>query len=155
MAICRLSDSRNVRLKWRRLSGPTLRMLEYLIFSTGIVRRPRGWILGSSSSSPRIVASSSRLTSTSRMWFARLGSGLAAEWLARLTLPLADAPLLPTEAKAGDLYLRQRDRHNVLALPADQLALGKVLAKLLLDHPPHDLSEALHVSVDLAQHGGH
>jgi hypothetical protein len=58
-ATWRLSASRNVRLKWRRLSGPTRRMFEYLTFSTGTERRPRGRIRGSSSSSPRIAASSS------------------------------------------------------------------------------------------------
>src|SRR5215510_6043378 len=68
MAIWRFRASRKVRLKWRRLSGPTRRMFEYLTFSTGTVRRPRGWMRGSSSSSPRMAASSSRPTSTSRMW---------------------------------------------------------------------------------------
>src|SRR6266498_656376 len=66
MAIWRFRASRKVRLKWRRLSGPTRRTFEYLDFSTGRVRLPRGRIRGSSSSSPRISASSSRLTSTSR-----------------------------------------------------------------------------------------
>src|SRR5258707_630830 len=41
-------------------------MFEYLDRSTGRVRRPRGWIRGRASSSPRISARSSRLTSTSR-----------------------------------------------------------------------------------------
>ena len=59
------------------------------------------------------------------------------------------------KTEARDLDLRERDGDDVAALAPDQLALGEVLAEVLLDHAAHDLPEALHVPLDLPEHGRH
>jgi hypothetical protein len=87
---------------------------------------------------------------------ARQQARLAAEARARIALALPHAAQLAgAEAEARDLDLGQRDRHQVAALAADQLALGHVLPEVLLDRAAHDLLEPLHVAVDLPQHGDH
>jgi hypothetical protein len=87
---------------------------------------------------------------------ARLAARLAFHGVARLPVALADAAHRSRrEAETRDLDLRQRDRDDVLALPPDQLALCEVLAEVLPDDAPHDLLEALHVALDLAQHQRH
>ena len=64
-----------------------------------------------------------------------------------LTLP--DAALAPrTEPEAWHLDLRQRDRDEILALAPDELAVGDVLAQVLLDLAAHDVAEARVVAID-------
>jgi hypothetical protein len=65
------------------------------------------------------------------------------------------ARLLRPEAEARDLDLGKGDGDEVLALLADELALGQVLAELLLDDAADDLLEALDVTLDLPEHGRH
>src|SRR5262249_27388157 len=82
----------------------------------------------------------------------RLKAGLA-HGLPVLAVALADpAHVLRTESEPRNLDLRQRDRDDVLALPPDQLALGQVLAKCLLDLAADNLIEALDVAVDAMEH---
>src|SRR5207245_872375 len=84
---------------------------------------------------------------------AALRAGRAVHALAGLAVALAHAArLLGAEAEAGDLDLGKRDGDDVLALAADQLALGQVLPEFLLDDAAHDLTEPLDVPVDLAKH---
>jgi hypothetical protein len=54
--------------------------------------------------------------------------------------------------EARDVDLRERDAHEILPLPTDQLALGDVSAKVLPDLPPHDGSEARMILIDLQGH---
>src|SRR5262249_30979008 len=84
---------------------------------------------------------------------AGLGARRAVHALARLAVALAHAAgFLRSEAEARDLDLGERDGDDVLALAADQLALGQVLPEFLLDDAAHDLAEPLDVPVDLAKH---
>src|SRR6185436_8918511 len=83
-------------------------------------------------------------------------SRLAVQRVAGLPLALAHAARgLGAEADAGDLDLRKRDGDDVLPLAADELALGQVLAELLLDDAADDLLEALDVAIDLPKHRAH
>ena len=87
---------------------------------------------------------------------ARLGPRLRLERLARLALTLTHAAhFLLAKTEPGDLDLREGYGDDVLALPADQLALGQVLPEFLLDDAADDLPESLHVTVDLPEHRGH
>ena len=96
------------------------------------------------------------MTSTSRMWWPGSVPGVAVHGIALVALALADAArLLLREAQARDLDLRQRDGDDMLTLLADELALGEVLAEVLLDDAAHDLAEALHVALDAAEHDRH
>jgi hypothetical protein len=72
----------------------------------------------------------------------RLGLTLADD-VARVAvaLPHAARLLLPV-AEMGDVDLRQGNRHQLLAALAHHLALGDVLAQVLLDLAAHDLAEA-------------
>ena len=65
-----------------------------------------------------------------------------ADGVARVAVALArTALLLVAEAEARDVDLRDRDRDEVLALPADELALRDVLAEVLADLAPDDRAE--------------
>ncbi len=121
-------------------------------------------ISGSSSSSPRIDASSSRVTSTSRTCspapspaffppspsLSLLAADDGITWVA---VPLTCPPLLfVAEAEARDVDLRDGDRHEVLPFPPDQLSLGDVLPEVLPDPAADDAAEARVVLVDLQGH---
>src|SRR6185503_4130946 len=81
---------------------------------------------------------------------------IAAQGVAGIALSLTHAARgLRTEADARDLDLGERYGDDVLALAADQLALGEVLPEFLLDDAADDLLETLDVAVDLPKHGGH
>ena len=155
-ATWRFSASRNVRLKWRRLSGPTRRMFEYLTFSTGTERRPRGRMRGSSSPRRGWRPARRALTSDLEDVVAGLGARRSVHALAGLAVALADAArFLASRSGSAGSRSGGGDGDDVLALAADQLALGEVLAELLLDHAADDLPEPLHVAIDLAQHRRH
>src|SRR5262249_5969821 len=85
------------------------------------------------------------------------GAGLLlalADGVARLAVALADAALLlVAELEVRDVDGGQRDRHRVLAFARDHLALGDVLAQVLLDLAPDDLPEAAVVEIDPLAHG--
>jgi hypothetical protein len=84
------------------------------------------------------------------------GARSALHRVAGLSFTLAHpARLLRPEAEARDLDLGKGDGDEVLALLADELALGQILAKLLLDDAADDLLESLDVTLDLPEHGRH
>ena len=100
------------------------------------------------------------MTSTSRtcspapspglLALAALFALLAADRIAGIAVALPRAALLlVAEAEARDVDLRDRDRDEVLALPADELALRDVLSQVLPDPPADDAAEARVVLVDL------
>ena len=151
-----------MRLKWRRLSGPAWRMPVYLSFSSMMLACPLGSIRGRASSSPRIWASSSRVSSTSRMWcpgaspapWPVLAVAGAADRGADVAGPLADAAaVLGAVAELGDLDLRQRDRDELAARLADHLAVGDVLPQVGLDLAADDLLEPIGIALDFSHHG--
>jgi hypothetical protein len=73
--------------------------------------------------------------------------------IAGLSLALPDAArLLAAKDEARNVDLRDGDRHQVLALSAQDLALGNVLAQVLANAPAHDLAKARMVSIDLQRH---
>src|SRR4030095_12641319 len=79
-------------------------------------------------------------------------AGRSLHGIAGLTFALADASrLLRPEPEPGDLDLGEGDGYEVLPLLADELALGQVLAELLLDDPADDLLEALNVAFDRSE----
>src|SRR5205823_12332203 len=84
------------------------------------------------------------------------GAGLALagrERVADVAVALADADgALLAEAELGDLDLRQRDRDEVLALAADQLAAADVLGQPALDLAADDPAEPLVIALDPLPH---
>src|SRR5690606_22845260 len=80
---------------------------------------------------------------------------LAAERIALLAVALPDAALLLVPvAQLGDVDLRDRDGHDVLALLPDQLSLRDVLAEVLPYATTDDLLEPPVVLVDAEGHAG-
>ena len=127
-----------------------------------ILLLPLSWMSGSSSSSPRMAASSSSVTSTSStcspascpaLPCAVLLAVVAAHRIADVAVALTDAALLlVAEAKARDVDLRNGDRDEVLALSSDQLALRDVLAEVLPDLAADDVPKARMILIDLEAH---
>src|SRR5687767_12886358 len=78
----------------------------------------------------------------------------ARDWLSRLAITLSNSTstVMPVP-KMRDIQLRQRDADQVLALTADQLAVGHILPQIFANFPPHDFSEASSVAIDLHRHG--
>src|SRR5688500_11828580 len=90
---------------------------------------------------------------------AGLGATLAAavafaDLVAFLALAGADAAGVVAIAKVGQVDAADGDGDEVLALFADQLALGEELAKVFADAPFDDLAEALMIFVNLQDHVG-
>jgi hypothetical protein len=80
-------------------------------------------------------------------------AGLAADGIARVAFALPDtALLLPTEAKARDVDVRDGDGHDVLPLLAQHLAFRDVLAQVLANLPADDLPKPSVVLIDLEGH---
>jgi hypothetical protein len=76
-----------------------------------------------------------------------------ADGIAHLPRPLPGSPLpLAAEAKARNVDLRQRNGDQILALAPDQLAVGDVLAQVLLDLAAHDVAEPPVVGIDPQGH---
>ena len=127
-----------------------------------MLARPLGSIRGSSSSSPRISASSSQRQLDFQdvpprlrrpAWPCPSSPSRPADRLSDLALPLTHAPRpVATIAKLRRSDLRQRDRDQLLARLADHLAVGDVLAQVGLDLSTHDLLESIRVPLDLAHH---
>jgi hypothetical protein len=85
---------------------------------------------------------------------ALLAVGVAADGITGVAVTLPRPPALPvTEREPGDVDLRERNRDDVLALPADELALRDVFAQVLADLATDDGAEARMVLVDLQRHG--
>src|SRR5262249_40427698 len=92
---------------------------------------------------------------------ARLVAGAAAgllwaraQRLTGLPVPLShSAGALGPIAELGNVDLRQRDGHQVLALLADHLATADVLGQIALDLAADELAEALVVAFNLLSHG--
>src|SRR5690606_32615593 len=78
-------------------------------------------------------------------WPAERRAGLAR------ALPIA-ARVAGSIAEAGDVDPRHRDRHELLAPAADQLAAGEVVLQVLLDPPADDVLEATTVAFDAFDH---
>src|SRR5690606_30226501 len=75
------------------------------------------------------------------------------ERVADLTVALPHAALLLVAVlEVRDVDARDRDRDRVLALARDHLALGDVLAQVLLDLAADDLTEPAVVEIDLLRH---
>ena len=134
----------------------------YLSLSSTMLALPLGSIRGSSSPSPRMAASSSRVSSTSRMWSPGLVAGgpgarrrrRRGRWGADVAGPLADAAgVLRAVAELRQVDLRQGDRHVVSPGLADHLALGDIFAQVALDLTPDDLLESALVALDFSDHG--
>jgi len=75
------------------------------------------------------------------------------ERIADVTVALPDpALLLVAVLEVRDVDTRDRDRDGILALARDHLALGDVLAEVLLDLAADDLAEPAVVEIDLLRH---
>jgi len=75
-----------------------------------------------------------------------------AKRIPRVALALSHATLLVAVAKARDVDLRNRNGNYILALAAQQLTLGDVLAQILADFTANDMAEAPVILVDLQGH---
>ena len=121
---------------------------------------PLGSMRGSFSSSARISASSSSERSTSMMcwpgsvppWRLALAGLALADDVAFLAVAGADAAGVVAVAEVRQLDAADGDADQVLALLADQLALGEELAQVLPDPALDDLAEALVIFFDLQDH---
>ena len=151
-----------MRLKWRRLSGPGLADAGVLVFllddvgpALGLDPRQRqlfGHDLG------QLVHGQLDFENVLPGRIAGAGAALAvarpADRRADVARSLADAtPVLGSIAEFGNLDLGQRDRYELAAGLADQLAVRDVLTQVGLDLAPDDLLEPIGVTINFSNHG--
>ena len=143
--IMRRSACRYERLKWRSDSGPTVEMPVYWPELVSSSSRPLGGCAAAPAPRPSIVGQFlDRELGLEHV----LPGSLPAPCPRRPAVALADALAAGVVDEVGDLEVRDGDRDDPLALPADQLLPAQVLAQLLADAAADDLPETVDIGLN-------